>query len=71
MRVDDPQGSFTTDAAIESTIEHSKGDVSVFTDGSVKRGSKSGRSDISKSDGKVRCNGGDNDQHVHGGRCHH
>ena len=35
-----PEGA--TDAAIESMIEDSKGDVVVFTDGSVKRGSKSG-----------------------------
>ena len=41
MKVDNPQGSFigAADAAIESIIEGSEGDVVIFTDSYVKRGS--------------------------------
>ena len=50
----------------------------MFTDGSVKRGNKSGWAFTARDGvtlvrvmGKVRCNGGDYVQHVYGGCCHH
>ena len=60
---------------IETMTEDRKGDVVVFTDGSVKRGSKFGwqfnaRDGVTLVRVMEKCNGGDNVHHVRGSRSH-